>query len=184
MFKRSEQYSLERQRWMTFLSSTALVVFCKFTITSGCGGAKSKVRLIKPGKTRVQCLCQFSLFGNVFKVRSLHFMLQTNYFHHVLRLTSCQQSRRQNCVWCVCIKVNLCPQLSFCVHLWVSICVHTGQYGSDQSNCNLSQITFQERLAVLIVLLIQYCLREGNCACCFLRQNFPRFLFTSCLARL
>ena len=69
MFKRSEQYSLETQRWMTFLSSTALVVFCKFTITSGCGGAKSKVRLIKPGKIRVQRLCQFSLFGNVFKVR-------------------------------------------------------------------------------------------------------------------
>ena len=53
-------------------------MFCKFTITSGCGGAKSKVSLIKPGKIRVQRLCQLSLFGNVFKVRSVHFMLQTN----------------------------------------------------------------------------------------------------------
>ena len=81
MCKRSEQYSLETQRWMISLSSRALVVFCNFTITSGCGRAKSKVGLIKPGKFRVQRLCKFSLFGNFFEVRSLHLMLQTSYFH-------------------------------------------------------------------------------------------------------
>ena len=103
------------------------------------------------------------------------FSFNTNFITYSVRFLW----SRPRIAWCVfAIGVHLCPSVS----TWVSVRVNMGLTNLI-ATCLRSRWE-QERLAVLIVLLIQYCFREGNSAYCFLRQNFPRFLFSSYLARL